>query len=93
MCCCRQLVDKNVCWQRLCNEKDTQISELRRRLKPIDCLLAHANDQTSCQHRCTCSNADVRIYYSLYSMSVTWLVLLRIHVSSDSLSAVLLMIG
>lgn len=54
----RQLADKNICWQTLCNEKDVEILDLKQRLKQAQCLLTQQMDSqpssnTTCQHQYT----------------------------------------
>lgn len=60
----RELVDKNVSWQTLCNEKDTEISELRQRHRESQ-WSQQADSQrpaedTVSQHHCTCDTATHR---------------------------------
>jgi len=69
-----QLVDENVRWQTLCNEKDTEMLELRQRLTEAENLVSqHRADICQCQ--CTSSGdvAEVRIVYIYSSICLcTW---------------------
>lgn len=62
----RELVDKNVSWQTLCNEKDTEISELRQRHAESQ-LSQQADSQrpaedTVSRHQCTCGTDTDRTW-------------------------------
>jgi len=70
-------VDKNVCWQILCNEKDAQISELKQRLEETSCQQQQQQQQQSNSwewpdvanrpHQRTYGITDVRTWFVLVS--------------------------